>query len=161
MTFAELPGEIFEAEVARMSHLIEQASSTMRAELMMPIQGRRIPGGLTGQVTFSLATADGTVTVPANTIAVRDGRQIAALVDAQGRVEFGPSLWPRSRQQHRGDIGAGGIADRARPCPNALLRQGDEVSVHVDMEAAGSEGSRWFCTSARVSPHLSSLRGEG
>ncbi len=93
VTFAELPGEIFEAEVARMSHLIDQASSTMRAELMMPNPGRRIPAGLNGQVLFSLARDNTTVTVPSNTLAVRDGRQMVAVVDAQSRVEF---------QAHRG-----------------------------------------------------------
>jgi RND family efflux transporter MFP subunit len=141
VTFAELPGEIFEAEVARMSHLIEQASSTMRAELMMPNPGRRIPAGLNGQVMFSLARDNSTVTVPANTIAVRDGRQMVALVDAQSRVEFRPIVVGRDLGNSVEVTSGLGIADRVILSPNALLRQGDEVSVHVDT-AKGKENEK-------------------
>lgn len=132
VTFAELPGEVFEAEVVRLSNFIERASSTMRAELMMPNPGRLIPAGLNGQVTFSLANADGTVTVPANTLAVRDGRQMVAVVNGESRVEFRPIVVGRDLGD-RVEVTSGlGIADRVILSPNALLRQGDEVSVHVD-----------------------------
>jgi RND family efflux transporter MFP subunit len=142
VTFAELPGEIFEAEVARMSHLIDQASSTMRAELMMPNPGRRIPAGLNGQVLFLLARDNTTVTVPSNTLAVRDGRQMVALVDAQSRVEFRPVVVGRDLGD-RVEVTSGlGIVDRVILSPNALLRQGDEVAVHVDTAKSAENEKR-------------------
>lgn len=142
VTFAELPGEIFEAEVVRLSHLIDPASSTMRAELMMPNPGRRIPAGLNGQVTFLLARDTTTVTVPANTLAVRDGRQMVAVVDAQSRVEFRPVVVGRDLGD-RVEVTSGlGIADRVILSPNALLRQGDEVAVHVDTAKSAENEKR-------------------
>lgn len=61
VTFAELAGETFTANIVRAAGLIEQDSGTMRAELIMPNPEGRIPAGLNGQVAIEVDSAGGAV----------------------------------------------------------------------------------------------------
>ncbi|MDX2258872.1 MAG: efflux RND transporter periplasmic adaptor subunit [Hyphomicrobiaceae bacterium] len=129
ITFAELPGQVFEAKVARITNVIDPASATMRAELAMDNPGRRIPAGLTGQVNLDLSSGQPVVTVPTNTLAVRGGRQVVTVVDGQSRIKFVPVTLGRDLG-NRIEVTAGLAAtDRVVLSPNALLREGDQVEV--------------------------------
>ncbi|AHB48936.1 RND transporter [Hyphomicrobium nitrativorans NL23] len=129
VTFAELPGETFEAKVVRSAGLIDQASSTMRAELMMANPEKRIPAGLTGLVSLDVARDRMPVSVPTNTLVTRDGRQKVAVVNDEGTVAFRPVSVGRDFGE-RVEIVAGLTEqDRVILSPNALLREGDEVEV--------------------------------
>jgi len=131
VVFAELPGEALEARVVRSAGLIEPTSSTMRAELLMPNPGGRIPAGLNGQVMLEIVQGDGAVTVPTNTLMTREGRQTVATVGAEDRVELKSVTVARDLGERV--IIAGGLTmrDRVIVSPNALLRPGDQVEVIV------------------------------
>lgn len=129
VTFAELPGKTFEAKIVRSAGLIDQASSTMRAELMMANPEKRIPAGLTGLVSLDVARDRMPVSVPTNTLVTRHGRQKVAVVSEQGTVAFRPVTVGRDFGE-RVEIVAGLTEqDRVILSPNALLREGDEVEV--------------------------------
>ena len=129
VTFAELPGETFDAKIVRSAGLIDQASSTMRAELMMANPEKRIPAGLTGLVSLDVARDRMPVSVPTNTLVTRDGRQKVAVVSDKGTVAFRPVTVGRDFGE-RVEIVAGLTEqDRVILSPNALLREGDEVEV--------------------------------
>jgi len=132
VTFAELPGETFSAKLVRRAGLIDQASSTMRAELTMPNPDERIPAGLTGLVILDISRDRVPVTVPANTLVTRDGRQkvaVAELADGEAKVAFRGVSVGRDFGE-RVEIVAGlGTEDRVILSPNALLREGDPVAV--------------------------------
>jgi RND family efflux transporter MFP subunit len=129
VTFAELPGQTLKARVVRSSGLIDQTSSTMRAELLMPNPEKRIPSGLSGQVRIEIGAADGTVTVPTNTLITRDGRQMVATVDEQDLIRLKPVAVARDLGE-RVVIPSGlTVHDRVIVSPNALLRAGDQVEV--------------------------------
>lgn len=129
VTFAELPGETFEAEVARSAGLIDQASSTMRAELMMANPEERIPAGLTGLVSLDIARDRMPVSVPTNTLVTRDGRQKVAVVNDKGVVAFRPVSVGRDFGERVEIVSGLTEQDRVVLSPNALLREGDKVEV--------------------------------
>ncbi|MCC7252289.1 efflux RND transporter periplasmic adaptor subunit [Hyphomicrobium sp.] len=129
VSFAELPGEVFEAKVVRRAGVIDQASSTMRAELMMTNPEERIPAGLTGVVTLGVVRERAPVTVPTNTLVTRDGRQQVAVVAGEDEVAFRAVMVGRDFGE-RVEIVAGlAPSDRVILSPNALLREGDKVAV--------------------------------
>ncbi|HRO49821.1 MAG TPA: efflux RND transporter periplasmic adaptor subunit [Hyphomicrobium sp.] len=129
VTFAELPGETFEAKIVRSAGLIDQASSTMRAELMMANPEKRIPAGLTGLVSLDVARDRMPVSVPTNTLVTRNGRQKVTVVSDKGTVAFRPVTVGRDFGE-RVEIVAGLTEqDRVILAPNALLREGDKVEV--------------------------------
>ncbi|MFA5952036.1 MAG: efflux RND transporter periplasmic adaptor subunit [Hyphomicrobium sp.] len=128
VAFAELPEELT-AHVVRVSGQIEQASSTMRAELLMQNPDGRIPAGLNGQVMIEVSESGSAVTVPTNTLLTRNGRQMVAIVDAQSRFQVRPVSVVRDLGE-RVVIASGLTAsDRVIVSPNALLRVGDEVQL--------------------------------
>lgn len=129
VSFAELPGQTLVARVKRVSDLIDPASNTMRAELLMPNPGHKIPAGLSGQVMLDLPVAGGAVTVPTNTLVTRSGEQMVMTVDGDDRVALKRVSVARDLGE-RVVISAGLVADdRVIVSPNALLRAGDTVEI--------------------------------
>lgn len=129
VTFAELPGEKRQAHVIRTAGLIEQASNTMRAELLMQNEDMRIPAGLNGQVAIEIPQQAGAVTVPTNTLLTREGKQMVALVDAEGRVALKAVSVARDLGERIVITSGLTVDDRVIVSPNALLRPGDQVEV--------------------------------
>lgn len=124
--FQELPGKIFAGKVSRTSRTIENASGTMRVELLLANEDRALPAGLTGTVTFNLKPAAGTFLVPNNTLIVRGGKPRVATV-VEGKVKMvevlqGRNLGESIEISSEGLEGASVIVS-----PNALLRDGEEV----------------------------------
>lgn len=131
ISFAELPGEQLAARVVRTAGLIEQASNTMRVELLMPNPEGRVPAGMNGQVVIDIPQSTSSVSVPTNTLITRDGRQMVALADEQNRVVLKAVSIARDLGE-RVVITAGlTVKDRVIVSPNALLRPGDEVKIVV------------------------------
>jgi multidrug efflux system membrane fusion protein len=145
VTFAELPGEVFTAKVVRRAGLIEQASSTMRAELMMTNPEERIPAGLTGLVALDISRERAPVTVPTNTLVTRDGQQkvaVAELEDGEDKVTFRKVSVGRDFGE-RVEIVAGlEPSDRVILSPNALLREGDNVAVTMAVSKSPNQKTR-------------------
>lgn len=129
VTFNELPGEVFDARVVRSAGLIDPSSATMRAELIMPNPGERIPAGLNGQVKLHISGALEVVSVPANTLVIRDGQQRVATTDADGKVSFRAINLGRDLGERVEVVTGLTQKDRVILSPNALLREGDKVDV--------------------------------
>lgn len=139
VAFAELP-DALSAKIVRVSGLIEPTSSTMRAELLMPNPSGRIPSGMNGQVMIEVPQDRALVTVPTNTLTMRNGRQMVGVVDPQNRFQLRPVSVERDMGE-RVVIASGlTVEDRVIVSPNALLRPDDEVQVvTVPVKAASAK----------------------
>jgi RND family efflux transporter MFP subunit len=129
ITFAEVPGRAFDAQVVRTSQNIDQASGTMRAELLMDNPDLLLPAGLTGQVVLDIVRDMPCVLVPGNALLVRQGQQYVALVDENDTISFVKVSLSRDLG-NEAEICAGlSPGSRVVLSPNALLRPGDKVAV--------------------------------
>lgn len=129
ITFAEVPGRAFDAKVVRTSQSIDQASGTMRAELLMDNPGLLLPAGLMGQVVLDIKRDTPCVLVPGNVLLVRQGQQYAALVDREDRIEFVRVSLSRDLGNEAEICSGLTPEDRVVLSPNALLKAGDKVEV--------------------------------
>lgn len=141
LSFPELPGEAFTAKVARRAQAIDSQTGTMRVELSLPNPDQRLPAGLRGEVALSLSSAR-SVAVPANTLVIRNGRPQVARVDDESRVRFTPVTVARSTD--REVILSAGLTPGAAviQSPNALLREGDPVTLAAPGAAAVPAAAR-------------------
>jgi membrane fusion protein, multidrug efflux system len=129
ITFAEVAGRTFDAKVVRTSQSIDQASGTMRAELVMDNPDLLLPAGLTGQVVLDIDRQTPCVLVPGNALVVRQGQQYAAVVDQDDKIKFLRVSFSRDLG-NEAEICSGLTAeDRVVLSPNALLKPGDKVEV--------------------------------
>jgi RND family efflux transporter MFP subunit len=129
MTFAEMPGQQFDAKVVRTSQAINQTSGTMRAELVMDNPELTLPAGLTGQVLLDIERDSPCVLVPGNALVVRQGQQFAAIADAQDKIVFRPVQISRDLGVEAEVCAGLTLSDRVIVSPNALLKAGDKVDV--------------------------------
>jgi len=127
--FTELPGKIFTAKLARTSRTFDTATGTMRAEFLIENKDLLLPAGLTGLAAFSLAPPLGTFTVPANTLILRQGNGLVAVV-RDGRVSYVEVL-PGKNSGVTLDVTSAALTPDAPVIvnPNALLREGDPVDA--------------------------------
>ncbi len=126
--FSELPGKSFPAKVSRSSRLIERTSGTMRVELLLQNEDRKLPAGLTGTVAFTMEPVAGTFLLPSNTLLNRNGKSLVVLAD-QGKAKFievaqGRNLGELVEVTSPALAGATVIVS-----PNAMLREGDAVEA--------------------------------
>ncbi len=139
LRFRELPGEDFNAVLARRAGAIDPATGTMRVELTLANPGMRLPAGLRGEV--ELRSANGrALLVPANAVQVRDGKTTLATIDAQRTLRFVPVTVGRTVD--RDVVVSGGLAPDAQIVVglNALLREGDKVRIAKALAADGKDG---------------------
>ncbi len=136
ITFNELPGRTLEAKVYRRSDVFDQASGTMRVELLLPNPDLSIPSGLTGNATFTLAPTPDRYLVPTNTLVMNRGAgSLRAVVDGKVQtigVSVGRSLGARV------EVVSSALNRDLRLIvnPNAMLRDGDAVEIITNTEAA-------------------------
>jgi RND family efflux transporter MFP subunit len=129
ITFAEIPGKTFDATVVRTSQSINQTSGTMRSELVMDNPDMTLPAGLSGQVILDIGRDLGCVLVPGNALILRQGQQLAAIVDAEDKIAFRPVQLGRDLGSEVEICSGLAISDRVILSPNALLKAGDKVAV--------------------------------
>ena len=127
--FTELPGKVFTAKLARTSQTFDTTSGTMRAEFLIDNKDLLLPAGLTGLAAFSLAPPPGTFTVPANTLILRQGNGLVAVVK-DGKVAYIEVL-PGKNSGVTIDVTSAALTPDTPVIvnPNALLRAGDPVEV--------------------------------
>jgi multidrug efflux pump subunit AcrA (membrane-fusion protein) len=105
----------------------------VRVELLLDNADRRVPAGLLGSVAFGPATTTALV-LPVNTLVIRDGQSMVAIV-TEGKVRFAPVRLGRNLGS-RVEILSGLTPDASVVLsPNALLREGDSVSVATSSTA--------------------------
>ena len=127
--FTELPGRIFTAKLARTSQTFDTTSGTMRAEFLIANEDLLLPAGLTGLAVFSLPPAAGTFIVSANTLILRQGNALVAVV-RDGKVGYVEVL-PGKNSGVTIEVTSAALTPEAPVIvnPNALLREGDPVEV--------------------------------
>ena len=127
--FTEMPGQVFTAKLSRTSQVFDPTTGTMRAEFLIDNKDFLLPAGLTGIATFSLPPVPGTYSLPTNTLLVRQGKSMVAVVK-DGKVGYvdvlagknsGPTL----------EITSAALTPEAAVIinPNALLKPGDPVEI--------------------------------
>jgi membrane fusion protein, multidrug efflux system len=129
MTFAEIPGRLFDAKVIRTTQLIETASSTMRAELVMSNPDLELPAGLNGQVVLDVERESACVLVPGNALVVQQGGQFVAIVDEADKISFRAVRLGRDLGTEVEICSGLATSDRVILSPNALLKPGDTVEI--------------------------------
>ncbi len=127
--FTELPGQVFTAALSRTSNLFDTASGTMRAEFLIENKDFRLPAGLSGLATFTLAPLEGTFLLPTNTLVVRQGKPMVALV-VDGKVRF-VDILPGKNSGALLEITSAALTPESPVIvnPNALLKSGDPVEI--------------------------------
>lgn len=127
--FAELPGRSFPAKVSRSSQLFDTATGTMRVELLLENPDLTLPAGLTGIATFTLPPAPDTYLLPNNTLILREGKSMVAVVE-EGKLKLidvlpGRNLGPQM------ELTSAGLKPDSQVIvsPNAMLRPGDAVNA--------------------------------
>lgn len=127
VSFPELPGQVFKAQVARSARTLSRESGVMRTELRLPNPDSRIPAGMVGTVRLHLPRAAAAVVLPVSTVIQRAaGAQIVALnrdsTIAYREVTLGRNLG--NEIEILGGVRAGETIVLA---PNALLSEGNKV----------------------------------
>jgi RND family efflux transporter MFP subunit len=126
LTFSELPGREFPAEVARSSRVLDTATGTMRIELLLPNPESLLPAGLTGTAEIDTGSGGRIFRLPVNALLIRDGRpQVARVRD--GRLEFVPVSPGRNLGNTVEVLDGVSADDQIVISPNALLREGEAV----------------------------------
>ncbi len=88
LTLAELPGRKFEAKIVRTAGAMEPDSRTLLIELEVDNARGEILAGSYAQVRFTDIAAEGTLTLPSNTLLFRaEGMQVG-LVSSEGKVDL-------------------------------------------------------------------------
>jgi len=133
--FTELPGRIFIAKLSRTSSVFDTASGTMRAEFLIDNEDLLLPAGLTGMAAFSLPPIPGTYLLPTNTLVVRQGKPMVAVVK-EGKVHYLDVL-PGKNSGATLEITSAALTPEAPVIvnPNAMLREGDPVEVAASAAA--------------------------
>jgi RND family efflux transporter MFP subunit len=126
----EYPGEVFTARFARRSGVVDPASGTMLAELLMDNPGGRLKPGGFAEVGFEAAGHAGEVSVPATALLFRaSGPVVLVLADRKERV----AVRPVSIQRDLGAsvvIGSGlSVGEPVIDNPPEELQTGDLVRV--------------------------------
>jgi len=127
--FAEFPGREFTALVAHSSRVFDTASGTMRVELLLENKDLELPAGLTGSARFQLRPAANSFIVPSNALLLREGKTLVATA-SDNKIRFLEVL-PGRNFGRNVEISSERL-NAETPLvlnPNAMLREGDAVSV--------------------------------
>ena len=127
--FTELPGQVFNAKLSRTSKVFDTATGTMRAEFLIENKDLQLPSGLTGMAAFRLPPAAGTYVLPTNTLIIRQGKSMVAVV-TDGKGSFVEVL-PGKNSGPTLEITSASLSPEVAVIvnPNALLKPGDPVEV--------------------------------
>ncbi|GAA5072496.1 efflux RND transporter periplasmic adaptor subunit [Lysobacter panacisoli] len=130
VSFPELPGQTFKAQVVRSAQAISRDAGVMRTELRLPNPDSRIPAGMVGTVTLRLPRAAPAVVVPLSTVIQRgSGAQIATLKDST--LEFRDVTLGRNLGNEIEILSGVAANDTVVLAPNALLTPGSRVKART------------------------------
>lgn len=134
--FTELPGQQFTAKLSRTSRVFDTTSGTMRVEFLIENKELLLPAGLTGTASIALPPAPGTFVLPNNTLIIRQGQSLVATVK-NGQVDYLEVL-PGKNNGPTMEITSAALTASTDVIvnPNAMLKQGEEVTVSPSKETA-------------------------
>ncbi|MFC3657123.1 efflux RND transporter periplasmic adaptor subunit [Xanthomonas hyacinthi] len=129
VTFPELPGERFDAEVVRSAQRISEDAGGMRVELRLPNSGNRLPAGMVGQVRLQVPRAAPAAVLPLATV-VQDGAVAkVAKVGKDERLRYVEVVLGRNLGNEIEVLSGVAAGDMVVLAPNALLAEGARVRV--------------------------------
>ncbi|MFC6838550.1 efflux RND transporter periplasmic adaptor subunit [Xanthomonas theicola] len=127
VTFPELPGERFDAEVMRSAQRISEDAGGMRVELRLPNPGNRLPAGMVGQVRLQVPRAAPAALLPLATL-VQDGAVAkVGKVGRDQRLRYVAVVLGRNLGNEIEVLAGVAAGDRVVLAPNALLAEGARV----------------------------------
>ena len=128
VTFPELPGQRFKAQVVRSAQAISRDAGVMRTELRLPNPDSRIPAGMVGTASLHLPRAAPAVVVPVSTVIQRaSGAQVATLKGSA--LEFRDVTLGRNLGNEVEILTGLAANDTVVLAPNALLAPGSQVKA--------------------------------
>jgi RND family efflux transporter MFP subunit len=142
VTLKEMPGQVFEASIARTAGAIDTVTRTMQVEIRLPnSDGKLLPGSYV-QVAIKTRGGENTsMVVPSNVLLFRPDGLRAAVVGADGKVHLQPVTIAR---ELGADVEIVGLktSDQVIVNPSDSLNDGDVVNVaaakeKTDKPAAG------------------------
>ena len=127
VSFPELPGETFKAQVARSARTLSRDTGVMRTELRLPNSDGRIPAGMVGTVRLHLPRAAPAVILPVSTVIQRaTGTQVATLRQ-DSTLEYRDVTLGRNLGNEIEVLSGVSSGDTVVLAPNALLVAGNKV----------------------------------
>lgn len=90
LTQADMPGQTFEATVARTAGAIDAATRTMQIEISLPNKDRKLLAGAYVEVALPVSGTSSALIVPSNTLLFRPEGMRVPVVDAAGKVRLQP-----------------------------------------------------------------------
>lgn len=127
--FPELPGESFQAEVARSAQSLSRDLGSMRVELRLPNADGRIPAGMVGEVRLQVPRAAPAVLVPISAVIQGGSGPRVAAVRKDSTLEFRAVALGRNLGSEIEIVSGLSPGDTVVQAPNALLAEGNKVRV--------------------------------
>jgi RND family efflux transporter MFP subunit len=129
VSFPELPGQNFDADVVRSAQRISEDAGGMRVELRLPNPDNRIPAGMVGQVRLSVPRAAPAVVLPLAAVVQDGATPKVARVGADGQVHYAQVVLGRNLGNEIEVLSGVAAGDAVVMAPNALLADGTKVTV--------------------------------
>ncbi|UHQ23559.1 efflux RND transporter periplasmic adaptor subunit [Lysobacter sp. 5GHs7-4] len=127
--FPELPGETFQAEVARSAQNLSRDLGAMRVELRLPNADGRIPAGMVGEVRLKVPRAAPAVLVPVSAVIQGGAGPRVAALRQDSTLEFRSVALGRNLGSEIEIVSGLAAGDRVVQAPNALLAEGNKVRI--------------------------------
>ena len=146
ITLQELPGQKFDAKVARTAEAIDPATRTLLTEVDVPNRdGRLLPGSF-GEVHFAVGANVQKLTVPVNAMLFRSAGAQVAVVGPDHKIELRPLNIGSDYGTALEVLGGLSVNDQIVVNPPDSLEQGQQVNVAQPRTAAAAgrpaEGKR-------------------
>lgn len=129
VSFPELPGERFPAQVARSARALSRDAGVMRTELRLPNPDSRIPAGMVGTARLHLPRATPAVVLPVSTVIQRASGTQVATVQPDSTLAYRSVTLGRNLGNEVEVLAGVGPGDTVVLAPNALLAEGNKVSA--------------------------------
>jgi RND family efflux transporter MFP subunit len=140
VTQPELPGQVFNGEVARTAAAIDTATRTMQIEIALPNRDDVLLPGAYVQVAMPLQ-GNTTLIMSTNALMFRSEGVQVAVVDQSGRVHLRPVRIGRNFGQTVEVIEGVTASDRLVLNPSDSLAEGDQVEVAQDISGTGKKAA--------------------
>jgi RND family efflux transporter MFP subunit len=129
VSFPELPGETFQAEVIRSAQSISSSIGAMRVELRLPNPDNRIPAGMVGEVKLSVPRTAAAVIVPESAVITDADCTRVALLGPTSKLDYRRVKVGRNLGGEIEILDGIAAGDQIVLAPNALLKAGTRVAA--------------------------------
>lgn len=133
VSFPELPGETFKAQVARSARTLSRDAGVMRTELRLPNPDGRIPAGMVGTVRLRLPRAAVAMILPVSAVVQRASGTQVAILRRDSTLEYKDVTLGRNLGNEIEVLSGISPSDTVILAPNALLVAGNKVRAKASV----------------------------